>query len=628
MNITENTVFGFIKPEVDVHILGISTIANILRDCGFRVEIAPFEIMRAVEDLEKSHNISLVNKWIQDNNIQVVSFSYRLDPRDGINYFLRFYNQIKDYRLFKEMGGPVEIVSFAGLPDTCKLIESKLGETVIYFPGDETPIESLRKYRVPESLFPNSLTRIHEYDKSLWEFATSFIESETYKFVIPQDHLGYQDCGTSNDSYIKRLNYCKSKQSLPLIRVHAGPYSPDRLEAIKEFKDWARKLAKSRLLDILSVGSSQLTQQHFGENWNGLLNGGGVPINSEQEYREIADAAHPMLIRTYAGTKNVPWLAEMHERTLNISWHALSFWWFCKLDGRGDNTVFENLKEHLEAIKYIATTGKPLEPNVPHHFSFRGGDDVTYIISAYLAAKTAKNIGIRHLILQNMLNTPKYTWGIQDIAKGRAMLRIVRSLEDNNFKVSLQTRAGLDYFSPDMEKAKVQLAAITAMMDDIEPDNPNSPEIIHVVSYSEAIRLATPPIIEESIKITLGALKDYRFKKSLGIMYDTQNSDEIRERFEELYEESRKAILILESEFPDLYTAEGLYRVYELGLLPTPYIFDPKHNFPNATKWNTAVINGSVKVVDKTGKSISTEERYTRIIEDWKAGSDSIRSIG
>ena len=32
MEINENTVFGFIKPEIDVHILGMSTMANILRD--------------------------------------------------------------------------------------------------------------------------------------------------------------------------------------------------------------------------------------------------------------------------------------------------------------------------------------------------------------------------------------------------------------------------------------------------------------------------------------------------------------------------------------------------------------------------------------------------------------------
>lgn len=34
-------------------------------------------------------------------------------------------------------------------------------------------------------------------------------------------------------------------------------------------------------------------------------------------------------------------------------------------------------------------------------------------------------------------------------------------------------------------------------MDDIDPKNIYSPEIIHVVSYSEALYLATPDIIDE-----------------------------------------------------------------------------------------------------------------------------------
>lgn len=614
MEICKTDIFGFIKPAVDVHTLGMSTMANILRQCGFTVHIAPPEVMKAAEDIHKANNVSRVVQWITDSGINIIGYSYRLDPSDGTNLFCTFYNQLEDFKILEKNGGKVKKISLAALPDTCRLIKDILGDTVIYFPGDETPEQSLLKYGVPAEMISASFTMNHEYDRALLDFARSYIESEKWRTVLPPDHLGYNTCGTADDTFVARLNYARDRHSLPVIRVHAGPYSPKREEAIKEFVGWSKDLADSRLLDILSIGSSQLTQQHFMEDWDGLPNGGGVPVNSEIEYRQIAEAARPMLVRTYAGTNNVPWMAQIHERCLNISWHALSFWWFCKLDGRGNNTVLENLREHIETIKYIVSTGKPLEPNVPHHFAFRGADDVTYIISAYLAAKTAKKYGIKHLILQNMLNTPKYTWGVQDIAKGRAMLRLVRELEDEDFKVSLQTRAGLDYFSPDMEKAKIQLAAITALMDDIEPDNPESPEIIHVVSYSEAVRLATPPVIKESIRITLGALQEYRRRKKQGGGIDIVENEEIDMRYSGLFEEAKSGIRILEDAFPNLYTPEGLYRIYEMGFLPTPYIFDPENLYPNATKWNTAIINGGVKVIDEKGYPIDTSKRYKSIL--------------
>ena len=240
--------------------------------------------------------------------------------------------------------------------------------------------------------------------------------------------------------------------------------------------------------------------------------------------------------------------------------------------------------------------------------------DVTFIISGYLAAKTAKKYGIKHLILQNMLNTPKYTVGIQDIAKCRAMLSLVRSLEDDHFKVHLQLRAGLDYFAPDLEKAKVQLAEVTALMDDIEPNNDNSPEIIHVVSYSEAVRLATPDIINESIKITLSALEHYRAQRKKGLIENMAYYKDVETRYESLMTEATESILLLENNIPNLYTPNGLYKVFEEGFLPVPYLIDPMRKYPKATKWQTALKDGGIKVVDDKGNCIYTPARYRNII--------------
>ncbi len=612
----ESDVFGIVKPHIDVHTLGLVSFANLLRECGYTVYIASDEINAALEQIQKLNNYSFVKSWITTLHITRIGFSYRLDPKDGLDYFMRFYQQLESDNMFQYQGGRVKQIFFAGLPDTCNMISNRMGPSILTFPGDESPRESLKKMGVPEYRLPKSLSYEHEYDSMRWNFAQKVLSSEKYKLITPQDHYGYASCGTADDSYLERLKYAKSKHSLPIIRTHSGPYNQNREEALKEYNAWVKELATSKLLDVLSIGSSQLTQSHFGEKWESLPNGGGVPINSALEYSIIKKNALPMLVRTYSGTKNVPKLAEIHEKSLNISWHALSFWWFDELDGRGENTLLQNLEEHFKALDYIAKTGKPVEPNVPHHFAFRGADDITYILSGYLAIKACKLSGIQHAILQIMLNTPKQTIGIQDLAKARTLYRLVKELETSSFHVSLQTRAGLDYFAPDLEKAKIQLAAVTCMMDDIQPSDSCSPEIIHVVNYSEAVRLATPPIIKESIQITLSALQEYRMAKSSGKIPDISFDTELKYREQSLYEEAKESIVFLEQNIPYLYSPIGFYKIFMEGFFPVPYLIDQSRKFYKATNYNTALKNGGICVLNEKGDVVRTLDRYRKLAQN------------
>ena len=150
-------VFGFVKPVVDVHTMGIYTIANLLRDCGYKVHLAKDDVNAALENIQKVNNYSLVKRWILDKGITRIGFSYRLDPREGCDYFMALYTHLKDDKMFVSEGGPLAEISFAGLPDTCDLVKAKTDGKILVFPGNETPIQSLRLYGVPENILPKSI---------------------------------------------------------------------------------------------------------------------------------------------------------------------------------------------------------------------------------------------------------------------------------------------------------------------------------------------------------------------------------------------------------------------------------------------------------------------------------------
>ncbi len=604
-----NEVFGLIHPAIDAHTLGISSVAQLLQDCGYSVVNADAHVCSAANQPSHLDNVQIVLNWIRQHGITRLGFSYRLDPVEGAERFGRLLYQLRDRRMLAEQGGPLRGIYFAGLPAACEQVAREHGDLVETFDGDETPAETLHKLGVPPARIPSDMGAGVDYDEFRLRFGRDLVKSGKHLQITPPDRSGYPEFGTAQDTVVARITHAQRYGQPPLMRAHVGPYLPDREAAVHLFLNWTRELARAGFLDVLSIGTSQLSQSHFGEDWTGLPNGGGVPINSPEEFRMVWQAARPMLVRTYAGTKNIPQLARMYEETIHIAWHALSFWWFCQIDGRGPHSVKQNLEQHIETLRFIAESGKPFEPNIPHHFAFRGADDVSYVVSSVLAARTAKRLGVRTLILQNMLNTPKATWGIQDLAKSRALLTLVRELEDERFRVILQPRAGLDYFSPNLERAKAQLAAVTALMDDIEPHHPNSPPIIHVVSYSEASHLADPLVVNESVQITTAALQEYRRLRQKGEVEDLSQHPEVRTRTEELLQDACTVLKAIEESIPNPYSAEGLYRVFWAGFLPVPYLWEGRKEFAHAVRWQTRVIRGSVKVVDAQGMPIPVKQR-------------------
>jgi hypothetical protein len=141
-----------------------------------------------------------------------------------------------------------------------------------------------------------------------------------------------------------------------------------------------------------------------------------------------------------------------------------------------------------------------------------------------------------------------------------------------------------------------------------------SPEIIHVVSYSEALFLATPDILNDSIRITRAALNEYRRLKKKGLTPDVM-TDDIRKRQEELESACRKIIKAMEENIPDLYSPEGLYLAFVAGWLPVPELWSDSDEFVHAKRWGTRMTNGSIVLCDHD-LTVTSDYRINRCISN------------
>jgi hypothetical protein len=598
--------YGLLKPLPDVHTLGINTIKGLLLDCGETVLIADESISRSFQ--ETGSESEQLHRWLTKQHITHLGLSYRLDPQDALSLMDQLIDYLKKNRCLQQDKGWIHRLYFAGLPESCDRISQRFGTLITVFSGEDSVFETMSALDVPQSKIPSHIFEGSRYDEERAKLAAVYIQSADHTTLSPVINERYPEFGTRQDSLSLRLLNRRLHSDLPLTRVHVGPYQQDRQKAVTEFEQWCSRLAKNRYLDICSIGSSQLTQSHFGQDWTGLKNGGGVPIQTAAEYERIYACSRPMLLRTYSGTSQVDHLVKVHEDSLNIAWHALSLWWFNQIDGRGPNDLLTNLHQHTEALKLIARHRKPFEPNVPHHFSFRGADDLTYVVSAVLSARVAKQYGIQDFVLQVMLNTPRSTWGMTDLAKARSILAMIAPLKDEHFNIILQPRAGLDYFSPNLDEAKIQLASVSMLMDDIEPQDQTSPDIIHVVSYSEAVHLATPDIIDDSIKITLGAVAHYRqFKKTHDFLAPYEA--EIQKRTQEFIHEATLILNAIDAHLEDFSSPVALAALFESGFLPAPYLWGNTQKYPNATHFGSRFSNGTTILTDQEGHPVSTQAR-------------------
>jgi methylmalonyl-CoA mutase cobalamin-binding subunit len=401
------------------------------------------------------------------------------------------------------------------------------------------------------------------------------------------------------------IEHVRRNRPYPLLRHHLG------LETVERTAEEAGRIAESRQLDVLSIAPDQNAQQFFFRPAEMPVTGhgaGGVPVRTQADMKALFEASrrgnHPLL-RCYAGTQDLLRWAEMSVETIDQAWGAVPIFWYSELDGRSGRPLEGAIHENMETIRWYAGRGIPVEVNDSHQWSLRSAHDAVAVAAAYLAARTAKALGVEIYVSQYMLNTPPDTDPAMDIAKMLAKIELIEGLHDDRFTSLREVRTGLRSMPIDMQRAKGHLAASIGLGMML------APHIVHVVAFCEAVRAAGADEIIESCAIARGAID-----LALGGLPDPSVDRRIVSRRDHLVEEAGRIIEAVRSlgggtEDP-LTDPSALGRAVREGVLDAPELVG-SGVAPGEVV--TAPVEGGYDAVDPvTGKTMNEEERLRRIL--------------
>jgi methylmalonyl-CoA mutase cobalamin-binding subunit len=406
------------------------------------------------------------------------------------------------------------------------------------------------------------------------------------------------------DTLVERIAL---KYPYPLLRHHFG--RPNLSETIKGVKI----IAESEALDIISLGTDQNAQEHFfhpEDMLEELEGAGGVPVRKSEDLMEIYNASRCgnfPLMRCYSGTRDLLSWAKMSVETIHNAWAAIPLCWYCVIDGRSKRSLYEAISENQSVMKWYAENNIPVEVNESHQWSLRDAHDSLAVAMAFLAAYNAKKAGVKNYVAQYMFNTPPGTSSKMDTAKMFAKLKLIESLEDENFKTFREVRAGIAHFSSVPSEAKGQLAASAVISLSMKP------HILHVVGFSEGDHACYPEELIESCNIIHGVLQNCLYD-----LPDFLSDKQIIDRRDNLIEEAK---IILDSlrifsggRVEDPWTdPEVLSEAIKYGILDAPHF----RGNPNLCgKIITRLINGAWYAVDNSGAIVKESQRINAILKE------------
>jgi methylmalonyl-CoA mutase cobalamin-binding subunit len=531
-----------------VHVAGVSNFLRLAEQVGWRVIfLGPATPIQKIIDVAKKENAVLIG------------VSYRLTPDNG-------------ERLLGE---------FAEQADELKSSGMKFA-----FGGTPPVVERIKKLNFFESCFDGSETT-----------------EEVIAYLKGQDISMRQE----EDFPQKTVERIKWKSPFPLIRHHFGlPMMQATLEGIKQISD-------SKMVDVISLGIDQDAQENFfhpERQDKRRVGAGGVPVRTPEDYRKLYEASRSgnfPLMRTYSGTDDFIRLAAMYVETINIAWAAVPLYWFNQMDGRGPWDLEESIREHQNLMAWYGERNIPVEANEAHHWGMRDAHDVVFVVSAYLAAYNARELGVKDHIVQMMFNSPPGTSSAMDIAKMLAVMEIVSVLETQNFRIWKQTRTGLLSYPVDLNQARAHLATTVFVQMALEPD------IVHIVGYTEANHAVTGLEVIESCTMAQKAI-DHALQSQI----DLTSPDNIHKRVRELVFDAKILIDAIRqlgagNSVDALSDPAVLSAAVCEGLLDAPQLI----NNPYGKGEISTVIDhrGACVVTDKySDESISEKDRVSKIL--------------
>lgn len=542
-----------------IHVAGIINFLKIAENIGFETKF-----------LGSAIDTKSLIREIESFKPEIVGISYRLSPESAVEIFLEFKNALNESA------------------------SSTVKENILFMLGTTKPVS--------EALEKAGILDIFNY------VFTGGESIEKIKSCLMQENLKNPLIAVPPQNLIDRIYY---KNPFPLLRHHFG--RPDFNETVKGIKI----ISESQLIDIISIGPDQNTQEFFfaPERMDHKQDGaGGVPIRSEEDFKKLFVASRTgnyPLLRCYSGTNDIKKMADVLLRNINNAWCAVPLCWYNELDNRSSRTLEESIYENQSVMAWHAQRNIPVEVNESHHWSLRYSSDSIAVAAAYLAAYNAKKMGVKNYVSQYMFNTPPETSFTMDLAKMLAKIHLIESLHDDKFISWRETRTGLYSMSGDFNKNKGQLTSSTLLQMQIKP------AIIHVVAYCESEYAAKPQDIIESSLMVSKVIENCQSGCP-----DMKPDPDVLKRMQELTDDAlliinRIKLLDYENKFEDPLTSpEIIGMAIRTGILDAPHLKGVKAAFG---KSHTMFFNGANFAVDKNNVILSEESRLEslkKIISD------------